>query len=103
MVGIRGHVIEIRGPSTLFVNLTSPEKVSLALIGLSALSPWTLGFLALYWVRLALLVKRAAQRRGVAVRSLGELTMLTGVHLLQFCASNAGSLIASPRYGVLCV
>jgi len=103
LVAIRSHVIEIRGPSTLFVNLTSPEKVSLALIGLSALSPWALGLLALYWVRLALLVKRAAKRRGVAVRSPGELMMLTGLHLLQFCASNAGSLIASPRYGALCV
>ncbi len=97
------HILKFRGPVTLRVDLTSPEKVSFALIGLSALSPWFLGLLGLYWVRLALRLKRAAHQRGMNVRPGPELVLLTGLHLLEFCAARAGSLVVSPRYRVLCL
>lgn len=97
------HILRFRGPITLRVDLTSPEKVSLALIGLSVLSPWFLGLLGLYWVRLALRLKRVAYQRGMDVRSGGELVLLTGLHLLEFCATRAGSLAASPRCRVVCL
>ncbi len=100
---IAHHAVKARAPVTLCINLTSPEKVSLALIALCVISPWLLGLLGLYWVRLALLLKGMARRRGIPVRSAAELVILTGLHLLEFCATHAGSLVASPRYRVLCL
>ena len=102
-VRIVHYVVKARAPVTLCINLTSPEKVSLVLIALCAISPWFLGLLGLYWARLALLINRAAQRRGIPVRPGAELIILMGLHLLDFCATNAGSLMASPRYRVLCL
>lgn len=92
------YTLTLRAPVTVCLNLTSPEKVSLALLVLSVASPWFLGLLGLYWVRLAFLLKRMARERGVPVRSLAELAVFTGLHLLDFCATHAGSLIESPRY-----
>lgn len=97
------RAVEFRSPVTFCVNLTSPEKVSLAMLLLSLASPWLLGCLALYWWRLAVNLRRAAQRRGVAPRSEGELLGFTGLHLLEFAASNAGSLSASARFRAFCV
>ena len=97
------RAVEFPSPVTLCVNLTSPEKVSLAMLLLSLVSPWLLGGLALYWWRLAVNLRRAAQRRGVAPRSEGELLGFTGLHLLEFAVSNAGSLSASARFRALCV
>lgn len=94
--------VEMRAPVTVCINLTSPEKVSLILIGLSVVSPWFLGLLAVYWTRLALRLNQAARGQGFNVRP-GGLILLTALHLLEFCASGAGSAIASLRYGVLCV
>lgn len=102
-VRIAEYALKAKAPVTLCVNLTSPEKISLGLIALSTISPWSLVLLGLYWVRLALLIKRVAQRRGIPVRSAAELIILMGLHLLDFCATNAGSLIASPRYRVFCL
>ncbi len=101
LVGAR--VVEWRGGVTACVNLSSPDKVSLALLGLSLWSPWWLGVLGAYWIRTGAHVLRAARRRGVLPRSPWELAAWTGLHLLEFGAVNAGSLAASPRHRVLCV
>lgn len=98
-----GRAVEFPSPVTLCVNLTSPEKVSLVMLLLSLVSPWLLGCLALYWWRLAINLRRVAQQRGVAPRSDGELLGFTGLHLLEFAASNAGSLSSSARFRALCV
>jgi GT2 family glycosyltransferase len=101
-VVIGGRIVGIRAPVTLCVNLTSPEKVSLALIALSFLSPWFLAALGLYWVRLGRRLDRAARRQGIVVRTGGEQALLVGLHLLEFCASTAGSVVGSLRHRVFC-
>lgn len=101
-VMIGRHTITARAPVTICLNLTSPEKISMALIALSVLTPWSLIPLCLYWARLMLLIKHAAQKRNITVRSNIELAIFAGIHLLEFSASSAGSFLASRRHGVLC-
>ena len=97
------RALEFRSPFTLCLNLTSPEKVSLAIILLSMVNPWLLGLLGLYWLRLTLKLGSTARDRGIPARSGCELLGFTALHLMEFSASNMGSLSASPRYGVLCL
>ncbi len=91
-----------RGP-TGCVNLSSPEKVCLGLVALSLLwTPWFLLPLAAYGARLARRVAAVGRQRGVPPRSAWEAVAWAGLHVAEFAAVNAGSLVASVRRGVVC-
>lgn len=98
-----GRLFEWRGPITLCVNLTSPEKIVLGLIALTAAAHWFFPLLMAAWALFAVRVARRAARRGVAIKSPVELAVMAVLYVLDPLAMNMGSLRTSLAHRVLCV
>lgn len=85
-----------------WVNLSTPDRVVLAIGAAAAWEPWAAVLLLGYLGRLAWRLKQVAGRRGVAL-SAWELGVTTVLHVAEFAVFTAGTVAGSVRHRVLCV
>lgn len=91
-----------RSGSPGWVNLSTPDRVVLAMGLAAAWEPWAGVLLLGYLGRLAWRLGQVARRRGVPL-SAWELGLATALHVAEFAVFTAGSVRGSLRHRVLCV
>lgn len=98
-----GRRMELRGPLTGSIHVSSPEKVVLTLFALSIHLPWAWGVLAAYATYLGLRLRSAARVRGMRPVALSQLPALVTMELAEAAVANWQAFRVGLKQGVVCL